>query len=259
MHPYFTLLGLHIPAYGAMLAAGVVVMLLLLRVTPKYRDIKRSDAYYCVIYAGVGALIGAKLLYLLVELPAIIQNPSLLLGMLAGGAVFYGGLIGGFAGGIHYARRYRLPALALGDVILPPLALGHALGRVGCFLAGCCYGAPHGGRFSVTYPEGGIAPAGVPLLPAQLMEAAFLVLLCAALLLILRATRERPGVVWGWYMVLYGAWRFSIEFFRADPRGGFAGLATSQWISLALLPAGMLLLYAGGAVGKKFRKVFAKR
>ncbi len=241
MHPYIHIGSFSIPTYGLCLVAGALLAFLLLNYTWRFREIRRDDAIYTAFYAVIGGLIGAKLLYLIVELPAIIENPKILLGMIFGGAVFYGGLIGGIAGGVLYTRHYKTDVLDTADALLPALALAHAFGRVGCFFAGCCYGMVCESPISVTYPLGGFAPAGVPLLPTQLMEAAFLLLLCLFLTLRLKKSKKR-GEIGGWYALLYGVWRFVIEFFRSDPRGSLWIFSTSQIISFFLIPLGIYLL-----------------
>lgn len=241
MHPSIDLFGLSIPSYGICAVLGIAAGLLLLTYTCRQRSIPRADALYFACYALIAAFIGAKLLYLIVELPHILEDPSFLLSALRGGLVFYGGVIGGIIGGWLYARHYKLPLLKLFDIAAPVLTIGQAFGRVGCFLAGCCYGAPCEGPLCVVYPEGGLAPAGVPLLATQLMEAAFLVLLTGTLLLLLKRIKK-TGAVAGWYFVLYAVWRFIIEFFRSDARGSVGALSTSQFISIFLFAVGIFLL-----------------
>ncbi|MGI6175228.1 MAG: prolipoprotein diacylglyceryl transferase [Christensenellales bacterium] len=251
MHPYFNLFGLHIPAYGVMLVLGIAAGLILavLWSCKKY-GIRLSDFFFFAIYALIGALIGSKLLYIVVELPRILSNPNVLLSFITGGSVFYGGLIGGALGGLRYAHRYRLHKLEMLDIAAPSLALGQAFGRVGCYLSGCCYGAPSDSPLAVVYPKGSYAPAGVPLLPVQLLESAFLVLLSVLLLLILKHSRKK-GTTCGWYLVLYAVWRFAIEFFRADPRGDILFLSTSQAISILLAVAGAFLLLRNSSPKEK--------
>lgn len=249
MYPYIHIGNFSMPTYGLCLVTGAVLAFLLLRYTWRFRKITRNDAIYTAFYAVIGGLIGAKLLYLIVELPAIFDNPKLLLGMIFGGAVFYGGLIGGVIGGLIYTRRYKTSVLDTADVLLPSLVLAHAFGRVGCFFAGCCYGMVCESPISVTYPSGGFAPSGVPLLPTQLMEAAFLLLLCA--FLVFRLTKsKKSGEIAGYYALLYGVWRFVIEFFRSDPRGSLWIFSTSQLISLILIPLGIYLLFRKACASK---------
>ena len=242
MLPYLHVLGKDIPTYGLCMAVGVGFAVLLSLYTHKLRGLNLNDVLTCAIYAIVGGLVGAKLLYLVVELPNLIENPKSILGALMGGFVFYGGLIGGVIGGFLYTHRHGIPFFDMADVYMPSVALGHAFGRLGCFFAGCCYGRACDSPLSVIYPEGGIAPAGIPLLPTQLFEAIFVLLLAGVLLLILRYAKK-PGRPMAWYLILYGIWRFFIEFFREDPRGAVGALSTSQFISLLLIPIGLLLLF----------------
>lgn len=242
MHPYIQIFGRNISVYGICCVLGVFLGLLLLFFwSHKKRNIARNDSMYCSAYALIGALIGAKVLFLIVELPTIIADPSVLFYMIFGGFVFYGGVIGGIVGAWIYARHYKVPLIAYFDVAAPSLALGQAVGRVGCFMAGCCYGMEVEGPFSVYYPPGGAAPAGVPLLATQLMETAFLLLLTVALLIIL-AKSKKVGVPLAIYFISYGVWRFIIEFFRSDPRGSVGALSTSQFISIFIVLAGILIL-----------------
>ena len=119
--------------------------------------------------------------------------------------------------------------------------IGHAFGRIGCLFAGCCYGMECETPISIVFPVGSAAPAGIPLLPTQILESVFLFLLCA--FLVWRLAKQKPfGTVSGWYMALYGAWRFTIEFFRNDERGFVGALSTRQFISIFAVAAGVLLL-----------------
>lgn len=244
MQPFIDIFGLHIATYGLLAMTGTLLGLGLLALTAKWRGLQRSDAMYGAVYALIGGLIGAKLLYIIVELPHILAQPNILESMIFSGFVFYGGVIGGVIGAWRYSHRYRVSLTRMFDVYAAPIALGQAIGRVGCFFAGCCYGMQVDSPFSVIYPEGSFAPSGVPILATQLMESAFLLILVAILLVLLRKTK-RLGLVSGVYLVGYGVWRFIIEFFRSDERGGFWGLSTSQWISFLIVAGGVaLLVYA---------------
>lgn len=248
MYPTFTLFGLTLQSYGLMLvlAAAAGVGLAVLR-APRY-GVKRDDTFYCILYTCIGALVGAKLLYLITILPQVIANWStfqgnwwLLVQYLLGGLVFYGGFLGGAAGLMIYLKEYKVPAWPMVNTLVPAIPLAHAIGRVGCFLGGCCYGIPVSWGVCMG-PQGG-APQGVPLLPVQLIEAGYCLLLAGALLLLTRRIR-RPGGLLGAYLVAYGVERFVLEFFRYDAiRGVWAGLSTSQWISLLLIPFGVALFF----------------
>ena len=241
MLPSFPVFGITIPMYGVMSAVGMLAAFILLGFTRKHTRFSEDHALSAAIWAIVMGFIGAKVLYWIVELDQIIADPSYLLHTLREGFVFYGALIGGLLGVAIFAATKKLPFFSLTDYFIPALVIGHAFGRIGCVFAGCCYGMECVSPISIVFPEGSAAPAGVPLLPTQIMESAFLFLLCA--FLVWRLKKQKPfGTVSGWYMVLYGAWRFGIEFFRSDERGAVGVLSTSQFISIFVLLGGIALL-----------------
>jgi len=241
MLPSFQAFGLTIPMYGVMSAVGMLAAFVLLGLTRKHTRFSEDQALSAAIWAIVAGFIGAKVLYWLVEIDQIIADPSYLIHTLREGFVFYGALIGGLAGVAIYSLIRKLPFFSLTDYFIPALVIGHAFGRIGCVFAGCCYGMECESPISIVFPAGSAAPAGVPLLPTQIMESVFLFLLCA--FLVWRLAKQKPfGTVSGWYMVLYGAWRFGIEFFRSDDRGAVGVLSTSQFISIFVLLGGVALL-----------------
>ena len=241
MLPSFPVFGITIPMYGVMSAVGMLAAFILLGFTRKHTRFSEDHALSAAIWAIVMGFIGAKVLYWIVELDQIIADPSYLLHTLREGFVFYGALIGGLLGVAIFAATKKLPFFSLTDYFIPALVIGHAFGRIGCVFAGCCYGMECVSPISIVFPEGSAAPAGVPLLPTQIMESIFLFLLCA--FLVWRLKKQKPfGTVSGWYMVLYGAWRFGIEFFRSDERGAVGVLSTSQFISIFVLLGGIALL-----------------
>lgn len=241
MLPTLHILGLTIPMYGVMTAVGMLAALLLLFKTSKYVRFTEDQILSAALWAIICGFLGAKILYWLVEIKQVIANPHYLLETLREGFVFYGALIGGLGGVAIYAAKHKLPYLAFVDLFSPSLVLAHAFGRIGCFFAGCCYGMEYDCAISVVFPKGAVAPAGVPLIPTQLMESAFLFLLTFVLIRLLKKEKTF-GVVASWYMILYGAWRFTIEFFRNDDRGFVGALSTSQFISIFAVVAGVLLL-----------------
>ncbi len=241
MLPTIHILGLTIPMYGVMTAVGMLAALLLLFKTSKHIRFTEDQILSAALWAIICGFLGAKILYWLVEIKQIIANPHYLLETLREGFVFYGALIGGLGGVAIYAAKHKLPYLAFVDLFSPSLVLAHAFGRIGCFFAGCCYGMECDCAISVVFPQGAVAPAGVPLIPTQLMESAFLFLLSFVLIRMLKKEKVF-GVVASWYMILYGAWRFVIEFFRDDERGFVGALSTSQFISIFAVVAGVLLL-----------------
>lgn len=241
MLPTFTVFGLTIPMYGVMTACGMLAAFILLMFTAKRIRFTEDQILSAALWAIISGFLGAKILYWLVEFRQVLADPHYLLETLREGFVFYGALLGGLAGVAIYAGKHKLPYLAFIDLFAPSLVLAHAFGRIGCFCAGCCYGMECDCAISVTFPEGAIAPAGIPRLPTQLMESAFLFILSIVLVRMLKKEKVF-GVVTSWYMILYGVWRFIIEFFRADERGFIGALSTSQFISIFAVAAGVVLL-----------------
>ncbi len=176
-----------------------------------------------------------------------------------GGLVFYGGLLGAAAAVALFVRRRRWPFGTVADALAPGLALGHAVGRLGCFLAGCCYGRPWSA--GLRFPRGSVAfdelaatlPAGAtetpPLHPTQLYEAVGELVI---FFILLRARRHRPfdGATAVLYALLYGLLRFGVELFRGDPGRGMLGPASiAQVVSVLAVAAAAWLLARRGATG----------
>jgi phosphatidylglycerol:prolipoprotein diacylglycerol transferase len=210
--------------------------------------VRVTDMAVWVLIAG---LVGAKLLLLGVEWRFYSRNPREILSILQSGGVFYGGLIGGIVVAFVCVRRYGLPGWPTADALAPGLIVGQAIGRLGCFAAGCCYGKPAQVPWAVTFRNADAyravgTPMDTPLHPTQIYEslAAFLIFLA---LLWLAPRKRFHGQVVLAYAVSYSVVRFAIEFFRGDPDRGsvFAGLlSTSQFIAILLVVgAGLLLPY----------------
>jgi phosphatidylglycerol:prolipoprotein diacylglycerol transferase len=161
--------------------------------------------------------------------------------------VFYGGLILAVLVSLWYLQRHKLPLWSMCDIFAPAIALGHVVGRLGCFFAGCCYGRPTSLPWGVTFHDPFAAsyvgtPLGVSLHPTQLYEAGAELLILGVLLVTEKRGRSFPGRTFWAYMLLYGISRFVIEFFRGDERGMILGLSTSQFISVVLVPLSLAML-----------------
>ncbi|OGS16973.1 MAG: hypothetical protein A2234_01175, partial [Elusimicrobia bacterium RIFOXYA2_FULL_58_8] len=207
-----------------------------------------------IFYSVLGGMLGAKIFYAATYWEDLGQDTaqrlSYLLRTFQYGFVFYGGLAGGTAGFLFIARKHRIPLPRATDLFAPALALGHAFGRIGCFLAGCCHGRPAGGWYGVVFtdPASEVAPAllGTPLHPVQLYETAGNLLI----FVILNKTLNRalkgglpPGTVIGVYAALYSVLRGSLEFLRGDDRGSsISGLSPGQLISAAVAAAAAIYL-----------------
>lgn len=239
MHPLIQLFGIQAPTYTVLMSVGFGMAGVSALFVRRRHGISAVDAVLTVVLFAIGGIVGARLLYILAHLKESLAAGNLLGAIARGGTMYFGGLIGGVVTFVLSARRARIPFLTLADTMVPCGALAHAISRVGCFMAGCCYGCPTSSFLGVVFPAGGSAPAGVRLLPVQLFEAAFLLLLAAALTVLLWRFKRR-GMNAAVYLMAYGAWRFFIEFFRADPRGTLLGLRTPQAVSLAMLLGGAL-------------------
>ncbi len=234
-NPNLKVFGDELPLYGLMFYSGIVLAAAVALIISKRRRIEPFDMISSAIYCMIGAMIGSKLLFIAVSYKEIIRLQIPLINVIKGGFVFYGGLIGGILGIFIYSKKYKLSLSDFFDIYAAVLPLGHAVGRIGCFFAGCCYGIPHDGAFSCTYVSVvGETPVGVPLLPIQLIEAACLLVLFVVLLTLFFKT-DKKGIVPTVYALSYAVIRFVLEFFRGDKERGFFGaLSTSQLISVLI-------------------------
>lgn len=227
--------------------AGFIIGGALAILRGKKYGISKIDLLLASICAAVGGIVGAKLLSIITYIPKLVSGEIKFLDLLFGGFVFYGGLIGGIGGLLLGGKLLKLNQLELFDTFAPSVPFGHALGRIGCFFGGCCFGMelPAGSSFALIYPEWYEVfgtKVGVPLLPMQLMEAGMLFILYGVLETLYHLTKKK-GVSLFTYVFAYGVMRFVLEFFRGDLiRGIGGGLSTSQWISLALMIGGGVLM-----------------
>jgi phosphatidylglycerol:prolipoprotein diacylglycerol transferase len=249
MHPILIDLGFfQLPTYGVLIATAVLVGLWTLRRRATHAGMDPARIIDLAVWVVIWALIGAKLLLVIVEWPRYSADPAALLGLVRAGGVFLGGFLAGLAAGAVLLRRYRLPAFATLDTISPSIALGHAIGRLGCLMAGCCWGAECHLPWALTYtdPQAAInvgTPLGVPLHPFPIYASIFNFLLWLVLEKVFRS-RPRSGLVFALYLGLYGLGRFSLEFTRGDAGRGFVLdglLSTSQAISLVMIVAAIAL------------------
>jgi phosphatidylglycerol:prolipoprotein diacylglycerol transferase len=228
--------------YGVLLALAFLAALLVAARLGARDGLPRERLFDLGLWLLLAAIVGSKLLLLVVE-PEYREAPLRLLSLdfLRSGGVFYGGFLGAVLTAYVLVRRYELPWWRTADAFAPGIALGQAIGRQGCFAAGCCWGKPTSVPWGVRFSELGQQVTGVPidahLHPTQLYES-FAAFFFFALLVWLHRRKTFNGQVILLYGVLYGATRFIIEFFRDDPRGDIFGLtslthlSTSQLISL---------------------------
>lgn len=225
--------------YGLMIGIGVLCCVFMATKRAKRYGLIEDAIVDIAIWGLISGFLGAKLLFLIVEWKQFLKNPLALLG--SEGFVVYGGIIAGVLAAILYCKKKKLIFLDYFDLTAPSIAMAQGFGRIGCFLAGCCYGRETELPIGVIFPEGALAPAGIRLLPTQLISSVgnFLIM---AILLTAYPRRKRKGDTGFLYMLLYGVGRFLIEFLRNDERGAVGGLSTSQFISLFIVAAGILLM-----------------
>ena len=242
--PYFT-----IYTYGLILALAYLSALWCLFRGARREGFDRDQVAGLGLWVIIGAIVGAKALMILRSLPYYLDHPSELwsLGTLQSGGDFYGGFIGALAATIVFFARHRdLPRWRIADLCGPAIALGQAIGRLGCLMAGCCYGCETARPWGITFTDPVAeeivgTPLGIALHPVQLYES----LSCFTLFIFLVWLSRRKhfeGQIILAYSILYAVIRFSIEFFRGDPVRGFVFdhlLSTSQFVALIVIALGL--------------------
>ncbi|HZI19360.1 MAG TPA: prolipoprotein diacylglyceryl transferase [Pyrinomonadaceae bacterium] len=251
MYPeLFRLGGFPVNTYGVLLALAFLVALFVSARLGQRDGLPRERVFDLGLWMLLGGLLGSKLLLMFAEPEYGASWRNLLsVDFLRSGGVWYGGFLGGLAAGLILVRKYGLPFWKTTDAFAPGVAIGQAVGRQGCFAAGCCWGEPTSLPWGVQFTEAAHRITGVPvdapLHPTQLYESAAALVIFLFLLWLHRRKRF-DGQVLTAYAVLYGATRFAIEFVRDDPRGDIAGLTTSTGLSTSQLIS--LLVFFGGLV-----------
>lgn len=245
MKPYlFEVFGFKIPTYGVMVATAYIVGYLYLSRKAKEFSINEKEISDLVFYSVVGGFLGAKILYILTFFRYFGENFSerlvnvFSLENLRSGFVFFGGLIGGFISFVLYIKKKGLDFYQFADLFSPAVALGHAIGRLGCFSAGCCHGKATefflGVRFTSPYCEVSPDLLGVKIHPSQLYESFGNIMIF--LFLNSKLGKMKKGDIFLSYLFLYSLLRFFVEFTRGDERGGFFGpFSQAQFISVLII------------------------
>src|SRR5213593_1653539 len=235
--------------YGVFLALAFLAAIFVTGRLGGRDGLPRERIYDLCLWLLLSSLVGSKLLMFFTE-PEYREHPLQLfsLDFLRSGGVFYGGLLGAVITGYFLMRRWKLPWWKTADACAPGIALGNAIGRQGCFSAGCCWGKPTSLPWGVRFTEMGHEITGVPidtkLHPTQLYES-FAMLIAFFFLLWLHKRRKFSGQVILAYAIIYSTVRFLIEFVRDDPRGDILGLTTLTGLSTSQLIG---LVVGGGAL-----------
>ncbi|HET7219142.1 MAG TPA: prolipoprotein diacylglyceryl transferase [Vicinamibacterales bacterium] len=252
MHPIlFEIGGFPVYTYGLLLAAAYLLGLQFALVRAKSRGLNPNRVMDLGIWIIVSALVGAKLMLLVVERDRFGWSVNDLMNLFRSAGVFYGGLIAAVTVALFYLWRHRMPVWTVTDVFAPGIALGHVIGRLGCLFAGCCFGRQTDVPWAITFHnefahQNVGTPLNVALHPTQLYEAGAELLILGMLLALERRGRAFPGRTFWTYMLVYGISRFVIEIYRGDSRGivNVLGqqLSTSQFVSLLLVPLSLVML-----------------
>ena len=246
-------LGLELHSFSLLMLLACLAALWLAAWRARREGLDSEAVHGMALWLFPGGVIGARLLYL-VQHPGAARTAGDVVKVWQGGITFYGCIAGGLAGALIYRARHPFPFRAMADAVAPALALGIAVGRLGCFLNGCCYGAPCDHPWAVRFPAGTMAwerhvqaglippwaPRSLTVHPKQLYAA----LAGLALLGLLSAyfpRRRRDGEVMALLMIGYPITRILVEFYRGDAGGLYAGLTISQYISLGLLAVGLIV------------------
>jgi phosphatidylglycerol:prolipoprotein diacylglycerol transferase len=241
----FTIGSFSVPTYGVLVALGFLAGLAIALRLGKRSGLPSEPLTNLAIYCALGGILGAKLFMFLFDWQFYWQNPGEIFTMstLQAAGVFHGGFIVALIVAVLYIRQLHLPPGQTMDCFAPGIALGHAIGRLGCFAAGCCWGRecslPWGVRFHTD--EAAPVPLNVPLHPAQLYESAANFLIFVFLYRRFQH-RHHAGQIFALYLVLYSIARFIVEFFRYHEQSLIAGLSLTQWIAVGLLALGSAIL-----------------
>ena len=245
--------------YGLMIGLGFLAAVFVGSWLAKKRSLSDGDFVNIAILVLIIGFLGGKLLHVIVEFRAFLEDPLAVLG--SEGFAVYGGIITGIATIFVYCKVKKLAFLEYIDLFAASVPLNQALGRIGCLLAGCCYGRETDSPFSLVFPEGCIAPAGVKLIPTQPIMAAgnFVIFIVITLLYVMSCPGKDkearfkyvPGFSTALYLILYSIGRFFVEYLRNDYRGSVGIFSTSQFIALFTFAAGIAVLVS---VMKKSRK-----
>jgi phosphatidylglycerol:prolipoprotein diacylglycerol transferase len=201
------------------------------------------------VYCALMGMLGAKLMMIVLD-PEYRAHPLEIFTMatLQSAGIFFGGLVLALIFAFFYMRSQKLPVWSTADIFAPGLALGHGIGRLGCFAAGCCWGKPTHLPWAVTFTSQDATtgvPLGIPLHPTQLYEAFAEGIICLILLAQMKRAHKQGAII-GLYLVLYGLVRFGVEFLRmhdsSNPLGG--PFTLEQWLSLLAVVGGAVIMYS---------------
>jgi len=234
-----------IHTYGFFVALGFAAGILTALKVGRAQGVPSQQVMDMAFVMIVWAIIGSRLFYVLINLSYYKANPLDVIKLWQGGLVFSGGLVATAAAMLWYLKRHRLSFWSAGDLWAPSLALGQAVGRIGCLMAGCCYGRPTGSSWGLvfTHPKS-LAPLNIPLYPTQLFET-FSLFVIFLILLFLHGKKKFEGQVFVWYLILHSTARLFIERFRGDERGFIPAteMTATQLVAILILLGSVVMLF----------------
>jgi len=234
MYPTICKIGpITIQSYGVMVAVAIIVCGFLMSRDAKKLSIKSDVIFDLIFWVVVGGIFGARIFYVLMNLGAYIMSPIEIIKIQNGGIAWQGGLIAGAIAGLLFVKKHKLDLLLMLDMSAPYLALGQSIGRIGCFLYGCCFGRPV--TWGIYFPV-----HGDYLHPTQLYSTFGLLLIFFVLKTIQKKTAVK-GQVFVYYLMLAAMLRFVIEFLRADHTAFIFGLSIFQMICLLTFSAAIVI------------------
>ena len=233
--------------YGLMIAIGVYIALRIAEYRAPKNDMDKELIFPLALYCVVTGIAGAKAMFCIVGWRDFIKDPLSMLG--SSGLVVYGGIIGGILCGYLYCKVKKVSFWDMFDIVLPSVAIAQAFGRIGCFMAGCCYGRETNAWYGIAFVHSDYAPNGVKMIPTQLISSAGMFAI-AGLLFWYAYRARKTGQIGAAYMILYSIGRFCVEFLRGDiARGSVGVLSTSQFISIFIVVCGVTLWAWRGKAG----------
>ncbi|MBW1989561.1 MAG: prolipoprotein diacylglyceryl transferase [Deltaproteobacteria bacterium] len=245
MHPVLFRIGpFTVNTYGFFIAVGFLLGLLVILRDAKRQGIAKERVMDLAFYMLLAGIVASRLAYVALN-PERFSDFWEIFRIWNGGLVFYGGFLGAAAVYFVYLKRHEMNMFKTADLLTPAVPLAHAFGRLGCFSAGCCYGEPCDLPWAVTFNHPlTLAPRGVPLHPTQLYGAAGNFAIFLLVYFLVRPKKRFDGMVFFFYVILYAALRFVIEFFRGDYRGEYlaGALSPSQAVAAAALAVSVFFL-----------------
>ncbi len=231
-----------IHGYGLMIGLGVLAAFWMVDKRAKNKGLNADIMFNMGIISLILGFVSAKLLFVLLDIKDIITSANPWQALAGTGFVVYGGIIGGVLTALAYSKIKKIEFLRYFDLAAPSISIAQGFGRLGCLLAGCCYGRETDSPLGIIFHNSDFAPNGVKLVPTQIISSVGDFAITLILIWYARKQRE-AGRVGGLYIILYAIGRFILEYFRNDYRGAFGPLSTSQLIALIMLIPGILLYF----------------